>query len=243
MSIRVLAVLSTPAAGEVVGADEGQSAEARVQVSRVPFDITRTSSYRGAGCSEYTVSQSGHGYRVSSFGDGDGCMTLSDDHGRLVGFWAADCADRVLPLFEAKAPLDARPREAIDGIRIFARGGRRTARLRSLALAALEPHATSAIRPPRPLLAQRDSLRQLRIRTRWPRLAKRNTFSGLRRMRQGPANSRQTMTRASVTRRSGGRSSMLPRGVRAVMRRYPVRGPGRSRLDALDYQLDAGIRR
>ena len=64
-------------------------------------------------------------------------MTLSEEDLRLVGLWAADCAERVLPLFEAKAPTDTRPREAIEGIRAFARGGKRTARLRSLALAAL----------------------------------------------------------------------------------------------------------
>src|SRR5262249_51489321 len=84
---------------------------------------------------------------------GDGCMTLSDDERRLVGFWAADCALRVLPLFEAKAPSDARPREAIEGARAFARGGKRTAKLRSLALAAFaaarevgDPAATAAAR-------------------------------------------------------------------------------------------------
>jgi len=31
--------------------------------------------------------------------------------------------------------------------------------------------------------------------------------------------------------------------VREVVRRMPVRGPGRGRLDALLYQLDAGLRR
>jgi hypothetical protein len=36
--------------------------------------------------------------------------------------WAADCADRVLGLFEAQAPGDARPRQAIAGLRAFARG-------------------------------------------------------------------------------------------------------------------------
>src|ERR1035437_10380680 len=66
-----------------------------------------------------------------------GSMTLSEEDRRLVGLWAADCAERVLPLFEAKAPPDTRPREAIEGIRAFARGGKRTARLRSLAWAAL----------------------------------------------------------------------------------------------------------
>ena len=49
-------------------------------------------------------------------------MKLSEGDRYLVGLWAADCAERVLPLFEAKAPSDTRPREAIEGIRTFARG-------------------------------------------------------------------------------------------------------------------------
>jgi hypothetical protein len=80
-------------------------------------------------------------------------MTLSEEDRRLVGLWAADCAERVLPLFEAKAPSDTRPREAIEGIRAFARGGKRIARLRSLAWAAYaaarevgDPVATAAAR-------------------------------------------------------------------------------------------------
>jgi len=35
-----------------------------------------------------------------------GGMTLSEEDRRIVGLCAADCADRVLPLFEAKAPPD-----------------------------------------------------------------------------------------------------------------------------------------
>jgi hypothetical protein len=36
--------------------------------------------------------------------------------------WAADCAERVLGLFEAEAPGDLRPRDAIARTRAFARG-------------------------------------------------------------------------------------------------------------------------
>ena len=36
--------------------------------------------------------------------------------------WAADCAERVLGLFEAEAPRDSRPRDAIARLRAFARG-------------------------------------------------------------------------------------------------------------------------
>jgi hypothetical protein len=50
--------------------------------------------------------------------------------------WAADCAERVLPLFEARAPADRRPRDAVDGLRAFARGELRVGAVRALAVAA-----------------------------------------------------------------------------------------------------------
>lgn len=37
-----------------------------------------------------------------------------------MSVWAADCAERVLGLFEAQAPGDTRPRQAIAGARAFA---------------------------------------------------------------------------------------------------------------------------
>ena len=49
-------------------------------------------------------------------------QTLSETDRRIVAAWAADCADRVLGLFEAEAPEDARPREAIARARAFACG-------------------------------------------------------------------------------------------------------------------------
>ena len=48
-------------------------------------------------------------------------QTLSESDRRLVAGWAADCAQRVLHLFEAEAPADRRPREAIARARAFAR--------------------------------------------------------------------------------------------------------------------------
>lgn len=49
-------------------------------------------------------------------------QTLSDDDRRIVALWAADCAERVLPLFEAVAPDDDRPRDAIARARAYGRG-------------------------------------------------------------------------------------------------------------------------
>lgn len=49
-------------------------------------------------------------------------QTLSEADRRLVAAWAADCAERVLGLFEAEAPADQRPRALIARTRAFARG-------------------------------------------------------------------------------------------------------------------------
>jgi hypothetical protein len=51
----------------------------------------------------------------------------------VVAVWAADCAERTLSLFEVAAPNDPRPREAIEGVRAFARGGAGIGELRALA--------------------------------------------------------------------------------------------------------------
>lgn len=54
-------------------------------------------------------------------------QTLSEADRRLVAAWAADCAERVLGLFEAESPTDDRPRAAIARTRAYARGELNTA--------------------------------------------------------------------------------------------------------------------
>jgi hypothetical protein len=49
-------------------------------------------------------------------------QALTVDDRRIVAAWAADCAERVLWLFETEAPEDRRPRDAIARTRAFARG-------------------------------------------------------------------------------------------------------------------------
>lgn len=49
-------------------------------------------------------------------------QTLSESDRRRVAEWAADCAERVLGLFEVQAPDDDRPRALIARTRAFARG-------------------------------------------------------------------------------------------------------------------------
>jgi len=170
-------------------------------------------------------------------------MTLSEEDRRLVGLWAADCAERVLPLFEAKAPSDTRPREAIEGIRVFGGGGKRAARLRSLALAALaaarevgDPVATAAARAAglaaatayMHALATTDQAKHALGPAVYA--ARAREFAAADHPSVGDEEIRWAIEHASPA-------------VREVVRRYPGRGPGRSRLDALLYQLDAGLRR
>lgn len=49
-------------------------------------------------------------------------QTLTESERRVVAEWAADCAERVLRLFESEAPGDPGPRDAIARARAFARG-------------------------------------------------------------------------------------------------------------------------
>jgi hypothetical protein len=75
-------------------------------------------------------------------------QTLSEADRRIVAVWAADCAERVLGIFEAEAPEDSRPRDAIARLRAFARGelGVAEARRRFVAhAAAREVRAPAAV--------------------------------------------------------------------------------------------------
>lgn len=54
-------------------------------------------------------------------------QTLSEADRRIVAAWAADCAERVVGIFEAAAPGDGRPQALIDRARAFAAGALNTA--------------------------------------------------------------------------------------------------------------------
>lgn len=68
--------------------------------------------------------------------------TLTEFDHRLLALWAAACAEHVLSLFEAVQPSDRRPRQAIERIRVWARGEIRMSESR-----AAGGHAMAAARP------------------------------------------------------------------------------------------------
>jgi hypothetical protein len=67
--------------------------------------------------------------------------TLTDADHHLLALWAAECAEHVLPLFEAVRPDDLRPRGAIEAARAWVRG-----ELRMMQTRALGGHAMGAAR-------------------------------------------------------------------------------------------------
>ncbi|HEY4281650.1 MAG TPA: hypothetical protein VGM62_01210 [Chthoniobacterales bacterium] len=170
-------------------------------------------------------------------------MTLTLEDLRSVGLWAADCAERVLPMFETKVLSDPRPREAIEGIREFARGGKRTARLRSLALAALA--AAREVGDAAASVAARAA--GLAAATAYTK-ALPNPHHAKHVL--GPAAyAAQARDLAATDDTNAGDKEIrwaiehASPVVRTVAQKWPARGPGRGRLNALLYQLDAGLRR
>jgi hypothetical protein len=174
---------------------------------------------------------------------GPGTIILTDEERRLVGLWAADCAERALPLFGAKAPSDPRPRAAVEGIRAFGRGGLRKAECRSLALEALraardvgDPAAAAAARaagyaaasPFMHPLATLDQAKHLLAPAVYAALAQELAAGGVPRV--GDADIRWAVEHAGLA-------------VREVARRMPAREGGRTRLSVLYHLLDAGLRK
>ena len=168
---------------------------------------------------------------------------LTDADLRAMGHWAADCAERVLPLFEAVAPDDARPRQAIAGIRAYAAGEPRTAALRALAWAALaaarevgDPAAEAAARSAAYAaatafthsLATPHQTWHLLSPAVWQALARERAAGG------DPAVGDAEIAWA------GARATP---GVSEIARRMPAARPGRGRVGVLARRLDADLRR
>ena len=101
-------------------------------------------------------------------------QTLSEADRRIVAVWAADCAERVLGLFEAEAPGDSRARDAIAQTRAFARGelgvaqGIRRRFIGRVAAGEVSAHAAVAAERPGRLQASRTWARTPWVPPRMP---------------------------------------------------------------------------
>ena len=169
-------------------------------------------------------------------------FTLSLDSLRLIAAWAADCAERALPVFEAQASVDTRPRAAIDGAREFAGGGKRTARLRSLAMAAhaaaresADPSAAAAARAAG-LAAATAYTHPLKDVQQTKHIVGPAAYAAFAlELSQGGG---ERVGDAAVE----WALEQAPAEAREVLLQMPARVNGTSRLDALLFALDAGIR-
>jgi hypothetical protein len=167
---------------------------------------------------------------------------LSLESLRVLGGWAAACAERALPVFARHVPDDDRPRAAIEGIREFAAGGKRAARLRSLAMDAHRagseaghPAATAAARAAS-LAASSAYTHPLRDVQQTTHVLGPAAYAALAlELDQGgdPAVG-DGMVRWAIAH--------APAEVRDLLRQMPARPAGKSRLSRILLALDGGIR-
>jgi len=169
-------------------------------------------------------------------------FTLSLDSLRAIGGWAADCAEQALAVYETYPDSDSRPRAAIEGIREFAGGGKRTARLRSFAL---EAHAAAReVGSPAAAAAARAAGAAAASAYTHPLADVHQTKHIV-----GPA----AYAALALELDHAGDPSVAdaevhwaiahaPAEVREVLLQMPARQAGKSRLDTILYELDTGIR-
>ena len=168
---------------------------------------------------------------------------LSLESLRAVGGWAADCAERALAVYEAQAGSDSRPRAAIEGIRVFAGGGKRVARLRTLALSAHaaarevgDPAAAAAARAAGAAAASAYTHPLVDVhQTKHVVGPAAYAALALELARAGDPDVGEAAVRWAIEH--------APVEARDVLRQMPAREAGKSRLDQLLYALDAGIRK
>jgi len=170
-------------------------------------------------------------------------FTLSLESLRALGGWAADCAERALPVFEKHIDSDPRPRAAIDGIRVFAGGGKRTAELRTLALAAFSAAREADDDPAAAAAARAAGLAASSAYTH-PLVDVQQTKHIV-----GPA----AYAALALELEHSGDPEIADAEVRwaiehvtaearEVLLHMPARLMGNSRLDQLQFELDAGLR-
>jgi len=90
-------------------------------------------------------------------------QTLSEADRRAVAAWAADCAERVLPIFEAAAPGDGRPRNLLPARGLLHAASLTSQRESAAASQVASRRASYALLQPRRPLARPDRPQPLLI--------------------------------------------------------------------------------
>lgn len=72
---------------------------------------------------------------------------ISENEHQQLAVWAAECAARVLPVFEMDCPGDQRPREAIEAARSWIRGDLKMTDARKFAFAAHDAARSTTHKP------------------------------------------------------------------------------------------------
>jgi hypothetical protein len=168
---------------------------------------------------------------------------LNNDDLRHIAGWAADCAERALPVFEAKAPNDTRPREAIAAARAFARTGKRTADLRKVSWAAHT--AAREVGDPAAAAAARAASTAAGAAYTHPITTPHQVNHILSPAAYAAhASALSAVDEASVAEEEiRWAIGQAPPEVRQVVQRMPGRAPSKGRFHTLLYQLDTGLRR
>jgi len=169
-------------------------------------------------------------------------FSLSLESLRALGSWAADCAERALSVYETHADSDSRPRAAIEGIRVFAGGGKRTAQLRYLAWSAFsaageadDPAAAAAAHAASLAAASADTHPLADVhQTKHVLGPAAYAALALELYHAGDPNIGDGEVRWAIEH--------VTSEVGEVLRQMPARETGISRLDKILYELDEGIR-
>jgi hypothetical protein len=147
-----------------------------------------------------------------------------------------------LSIYENQTDSDSRPRAAIEGIRVFAGGGKRTAQWRSLALSALsaaretnDPAAAAAARAAG-LAASSAYTHPLVDVQQTKHIVGPAAYAALalELYHAGDPSVGEGEVRWAIEH--------VPFEVREVLLQMPARKAGTSRLDRIMYELDEGIR-
>ncbi|PFG33050.1 putative immunity protein [Sanguibacter antarcticus] len=169
-------------------------------------------------------------------------VELTMEELRAVARFAADCAESVLPDFEAEAPENSRPREALHAARVFAEGGARTNLQRTAAFAAHRAaQSVSAETAQLAALACGDAAASAYLHP----IAEATQVGHILRAAACAARVAELRADDEGTTSSDSVGVLVERAappVPDVLRRYPAAPHGASRLSRLMSALDTAIR-